>query len=324
MPRRAGRSTSAPISAWRGAPPTCRPRFRGRGGWARSCHPTLHRSTTLDRARLPASPDDAELDAIMARIRAELAARRQALAAGALAMDALPATCAEFEQLPEDAFIEAAFRVALGRSPDARELERANWDMRRRMTRAVFLDRLLREPEAKARGATIPGVALQAFSDRVRRRLRESPLGAALRPATRTARGLKRLANAAPRLARFEEALAATRQAAVSEQTQRFTSFALQQAETLRALEARIDALDGGAPSATLARALAETAAETALPPPEALALLRGAPGPLAAPGASEEQQTALAAAGLTLAEGQAEAGAMLVPAEASLALLDM
>lgn len=279
------------------------------------------RSDKLDRAITPTAPEEAELDAIMTRIRAELTARRQVVASGALAMDALPGSWAEFAALPEDAFLEAAHRVTLGRPAKPEELERGGWELRGGTSRAVLLSRLTALPEAKLR--RIPGLAAQRRRDQLKRALEDSALRNRLRPVLRIARGLKRLVLAAPRLARLDEVLAATRQAAVAEQTQRFTSFALQQSEAGRALEARLAALDGGTPSPTLARALAETAAELALPPPAALALLRGAPGPTLAPGTSEEVRTMLATAGLTLAEGEALAGALLVPADASLARLD-
>ena len=279
----------------------------------------------LDRAT-PTAASESDLDEIMERIRAELRQRREATAANVLAADALPSRYDEFAALPEDAleaYAHDAYRVILGRSPTTEEREQAAWQARGRMSRAVLLERMLALPEAKARGASVPGVTRQAFLDRVARVVRESGVTQRLNPVMRVGRGAKRLAKVAPRLARFEEALAATRQSAVGEQTRRFTSFALQQAEITRVLEARIEALEVGAPGPVLARVLAEAAAERAMPSPEALALLRAAPGPVLAPGASEEARTALAAAGLTLAEGEAAVGAILVPAEASLLALD-
>ena len=275
----------------------------------------------LDRTTVPPPSSDAELDAIMARMRAELAAQREASAAGALAMDALPTRMAAFAALSDDAFVEAAFRVTLGRSPTPEEREQTGWQIRGRMSRAVKLERMLALPEARARGARIGGVRRQAFLDRVSRVLRESGATAWLRPLRRIARGLRRLLRAAPRLARFDEALAATRQAAVAEQTERFTSFALQQAELQRGLAARLAALDGGDPSPTLARALAEAA--MTLPDAAALARLRGVAGAVGAPGATPELRAALAGAGVRLAAEGEVAGALLVPSGASLTMLD-
>ena len=120
------------------------------------------------------APEEAELEEIMARIRAELSGRREVMAAALLAMDALPSRYDEFAALPDDAFIEAAYRVALGRSPTPEEREKAAWQVRGQMTRAVMLERMLALPEAKARGAAVSGVTRQAFLDRVARVVRES------------------------------------------------------------------------------------------------------------------------------------------------------
>lgn len=279
------------------------------------------RNAGIMTQRHPTPPNqDSELEAIMARIRSELATRRQAVARSALEMDALPSTYADFAALPEDAFTEAAFRVVLGRPPTAPELEQTGWQMRGKATRAMLLRRMLATPEAKARGATIPGVARRAAIDATSLSLRGSALARALRPALRVGRGLRRLARAAPQLARIEELLVATRQAAVSEQTQRFTSFALQQTEALRALDQRLAVLDGGTPSPTLARALAEAAEEAVRLPPALLDALRAAPGPVQAPAA---WHAALRADGLALAAEGAPAGAVLLPADVTLGLLD-
>ncbi|WP_439548404.1 hypothetical protein [Falsiroseomonas sp.] len=277
----------------------------------------------LDRTTVQPPSSGAELDAIMERMRAEIAAQRQAVAANSLAPDVLPKRMSAFAGMSEDGFLEAAFRATLGRSPTPAERELAVWQVRGRMTRAVMLERMLALPEVRARGVRIAGVRWQAFLDRVRRLLRESGVTARLSTLRRVARGLRLLLRAAPRLARIDEALAATRQAAVAEQTQRFTSFVLQQTELQRVVVSRLTALDGGQPSLALARMLAEAAAESTLPDASALALLRGAPGPVTAPGASAEQRAVLSAAGLELAqEGQA-AGALLILPGATLATLD-
>lgn len=239
----------------------------------------------LDPVSLPQryAPNDAELDALMEQIRAELAARRQAAAAGALAREAQPRHFGDFAALPEDAFLEAAARAAFGRSLTAEEMSRANWDLRAGTTRALFLARLLAQPEARARGARIPGVTRAAALDRFRHVLAHSGLKHRLRPVLRLLRGFKRLIHAAPRLVRLDETLAATRQAAVAEQTRRFASFAQQQAQAQAALEARIAALEArpAEMSVTLARAMAAAARDLAAPPGALVSLLREAPGPV-------------------------------------------
>jgi hypothetical protein len=247
----------------------------------------------------------------MARIRAEFATRREAVAVGALAAEALPRHIEEFLALPEDTFVEAAYRVAFGRAASAEERERAGWDLRGGATRAMLLARLLALPEARRasrgpRGMGAVGCAAQAGA-----RCRSN--GAATPGVARCA-WAKRLVLAVPRLARIEEALAATRQAAVAEQTQRFASFAQQQDEQRRVLETRLAAIEGGRSSAILARVLTEAAEQVALPDAAALALLRTAPGPVLAPDAPLAVRGALTAAGLRLADGGAPAGALLVP----------
>jgi GT2 family glycosyltransferase len=310
--------TTALLAGLPEPPPASEPAGAGLEG-----APEPSRNLELDRIAMPPSPDEVELDAVMERIRAELSLRREEVAAGALALDALPTRLEEFEALPEDAFVEAAHRAALGRPATPEEADQTAWLRRAGVSRAVILDRLLRRPEARARGASIPGVARQAMIERARRVVRESPVTSGLRPAMRMARGLRRLARIAPRLARLDEALEATRRAAVSEQSQRFTAFALQQAEAARALAARLAALDGGEPSPALARALAETAAELSAPSPALLAMLRRAPGPVLAIDLTAEAEDALIAAGVRLAEDEGALGAVLVPEGAALSRLD-
>jgi hypothetical protein len=188
--------------------------------------------------------DDAELDALMQRIRAELAEQQRAAAEGLLDRDVLPASWADFATLPEDAFVEAAYRVALDRSPSTEEATRFGWALRGGASRATHLAELLASPEARARGAKVPGVARRAAMDRLRRAILESGAHERLRPVLRVARGLRRLARSAPRLARLDETLAGVQRASVSEQTQRFATFALQQTSALRELEARVVALE--------------------------------------------------------------------------------
>jgi hypothetical protein len=189
-------------------------------------------------------PDETELDALMQRIRAEIAAQQRACAEGLLSRDALPQRWADFAALPEDAFVEAAYLVALKRSPNADEATHSSWTLRGGTSRAKYLTGLLALPEASAHGARIPGLARQVAVDRLRRMFQDSGVQQRLRPALRIARGLRRLAHSAPRLARLDETLAAVQRASVAEQTQRFATFALQQSSALRALEARVNTLE--------------------------------------------------------------------------------
>jgi hypothetical protein len=169
------------------------------------------------------------------------------------------------------------------------EVTQANWTLRSGTSRATYLGGLLAMPEAKARGVRVRGLARQAALDRLRRMFVDSGAQQRLRPVLRVARGLRRLALAAPRLARLDETLAAVQRGSVAEQTQRFATFAMQQATAMRALEARMAALE----SSRLDRVLAACAgaparqAATAEVPGEATLAALDALLASAAPGTS-------------------------------------
>ena len=203
--------------------------------------------------------EEAELDALVLELRAQVSLEQRVAAQSQLDRDALPARLLEFYALADDPFIEAAHRVLMGRSPTGDEAASGGWALRRGTTRATFLHGLARSPDARARGATVPGAARQATLDRLRGILARSQLRRVLRPVLRVARGLRRLLHAAPRLARLDETLSAVRQAAAADHAQRLAGFAAQQAITIAAMEARVAALE---------RAIASTRM-AASPPPE-------------------------------------------------------
>jgi hypothetical protein len=214
---------------------------------------------------MPAPPD---LDVLMERLRAEVAARRkQALAPPAEEPDDTEAAEAidparrryhvrEFLYLPDAAFVRAAARAVLGRDPTA--TEQADLLDRLRLGQAERLEIvaiLRQQPEGQARGAGIGGLQARLFVMRVRR----SASLAALRSMVRLLRNTPRLAGYMRQVvARVDQA-----ERKADSATQR----AAEATQALIAAEARLDAAEAALRQITARLEAAEQALGGVAPP---------------------------------------------------------
>jgi O-antigen chain-terminating methyltransferase len=139
----------------------------------------------------------AELDVLMERLRAEIAARaavaktKTSGAAGGMANAASARGVRQLLALPGADFVDAAFRAVLGRDPDP---ERQGAVQRRLdiglASRSDVLVELRWSEEGRAQGRHVPGLAWLV----VRHRLRNARLNKAVRSGLRLLRNIPRLA----------------------------------------------------------------------------------------------------------------------------------